>query len=72
LIHSFPCSVWDQKKKRLEPQDSDEERLPQNLLLLDVTREDRNVSLIKLDDHSEENYDDNDGDDYEVDYADNH
>jgi hypothetical protein len=65
LIHSFPYSVWDQKRKLLEPQDSDEERLPQDLLLLDVTREDSTVSLIKSDDHSEENYDD--GDDYEDD-----
>ncbi|PNF35670.1 hypothetical protein B7P43_G17468 [Cryptotermes secundus] len=71
LIHSFPYSFWDQKKKLLEPQDSDEERLPQDPLLLDVTTDSSTVSLIKLDDHSEENYGDNVGDDFEDDYADN-
>jgi hypothetical protein len=73
LIHSLPYSIWDQKRKLLEPQDSDEERHSQDLLLLDMSREDSNTSLMKLrvDDHSEESYADNDGDDYEDDYADN-
>jgi hypothetical protein len=56
----LPYSVWDQKRKLLESQNSDEETHSQDLLLLDMSREDS-----KLDDRSEESYADNDGDDYE-------
>jgi hypothetical protein len=71
LVHSLPYSIWEQKRKLLEPQDSDEEGHQQDLLLLGTSSEDSNISLIKLDEHSEESYADNDDDDYEDDYADN-
>jgi hypothetical protein len=64
LIHSLPYPVRDQIKKLSEPQGSDEEQLPQDLLLLGVTREESDdpVKTLDSDDHCEEDYGSNDSD----------